>query len=202
MVLGPASWEVQGGCDRWFKGSQYDKKGKKTFVDVYPRYNVPMTMADQEVGTMVQHCRDVLSTVREGGFHASDAELVRYGRATSNPTKGRQSPDEPIEDREVLYILGGLPHPDLKARVRGYLTHHFQLPEHGTGLSTLYSALEYRLERGATVEHKSSAREAIALIRSLDKVACADWAEQPKAKVREWAWRVPDVELAPLLLPA
>ena len=51
----------------------------------------------------------------------------------------------------------------------------------------LYGALEYRIERRAVFEHKDAALNAVTLLRSLDKVACADWTEQNEDTVHKRA---------------
>ena len=81
-----------------------------------------------------------------------------------------------------------LTHATLKTTIRKFLgARGYNLPRDGTGLSTLYGALEYRIERRAVFEHKDDVLNAVALLRSLDKVACADWTEQNEDTVHKRA---------------
>ena len=77
----------------------------------------------------------------------------------------------------------------MTADIREFLSKRcgFVLPRDGNGLSVVYKDLQYRLWRGATFEHTAEARRSVALLRSLDKLACADWPEQRKVMVCEWA---------------
>ena len=52
------------------------------------------------------------------------------------------------------------------------------LPGEGTGLPKIYRNIEYRLMRLATFQHTDDAGKAAAKLRSLEKLACADWCEQ------------------------
>ena len=95
---------------------------------------------------------------------------------------------QPITDSATLSILGPLAHATLTTTIRDFLAGNgYNLPRYGTGLSMLYGALEYRIERRAVFEHKDAALNAVTLLRSLDKGACADWTEQKKVTVRKWA---------------
>ena len=51
----------------------------------------------------------------------------------------------------------------------------------------MYQDLEYRLTRRATFDRTDAARRSVALLRSLEKLACADYAAQRPHDVATWA---------------
>ena len=54
----------------------------------------------------------------------------------------------------------------------------------------LYNNIEYRVDRLATFEHEAEAKRAVELLRSLEKLACANWAEQDPGRAADMAHKV------------
>ena len=187
--LGPPAGDMRDGVDKWHLGATYNNTtGVLVGVDVYPRFNVSIAQLTQEANTLVWLSRDLLTLLRNLGFAATDGVLFDFGMSTHNPTIGRTSPEQPITDGATLSILGPLAHATLTTTIREFLVDNgYNLPKYGTGLSMLYGALEYRIERRAVFEHKDDVLNAVALLRSLDKVACADWTEQNEDTVHKRA---------------
>ena len=117
---------------------------------------------------------------------------------------------EAVTNLEVIDLLGGVTVTEFASNVRGYLkaalgnltedilpTFHTQslsktdVPSRfGTGLPKVYRNLEYRIERSATFELTDDACHAVAIMRSIEKLSCADWAEQGSRHARSMAMRV------------
>ena len=151
---------------------------------------MPRETAAAAVQTLVLTCTELLAHLQNlGCLRADDHELLEFGKSKANPTKGRRSIEAPITDDKVNSLLGtGTTPAGMAAKIREFLQKRaFVLPRDGNGLSVVYKDLQYRLWRGATFQHKTAVRRSVALLRSLDKLACADWPEQHKAWVRDWA---------------
>ena len=178
------------GHDRWYLHTERDKDGNVTHIDLYPEHRVPKARAEAEAQGLVHVCTNLIAHLKaEGSLLANDEAVIAFGKSKENPTKGRRSIEAPITDDLVKSLLGSRTTPaEMAAVIRAFLKRGgFVLPRDGNGLSVVYEDLQYRLWRGATFEHKKAARRSVALLRSLDKLACADWPEQRKVWVRAWA---------------
>ena len=141
MLLGPTAIEARG-FDKWCLGKKGDDK-----IDIYPRWDVPVDLARREVETMVEAGVQIMTTLRERGFAATDHVLVTYGMSTSNPTKGRTTLTAPVAV-EIKELIGTVEHANIVLIIRKELeplrTSGLILPRNGSGLAMLYGALEYR----------------------------------------------------------
>ena len=126
----------------------------------------------------------------------SSCESVCGARARS-PRTARKCAD--ITDSDVRNLLGDMTIPEFVKHVRTSILDALadldaevvivgagqwslqsaaDLPGEGTGLPKVYRNIEYRLMRLATFQHTDDAGKAAAMLRSLEKLACADWCEQ------------------------
>lgn len=194
--------------DRFFQGRKRDRDGNTVWVDVHPRHEVTKGDAAEAVWLLLTIFNGLLVRLRQPGVDgaalpATDTQLIEFGSSCKNATKGRKTRDQPIEDVTVRALLGDhLTIPTLVSRIREYLQTAIEglppghtlggggrasLPRYGTGLEPLYRDLEYRLQRQAAFQHTDAAKHCVAVLRSLEKLACADWCEQRQVDVTSWA---------------
>ena len=187
------------GYDKWFHGSNRDAQGKISELDLYPRHEVPKEELQAETKTLIDFAIDVKNrTMKYVAFKEED--LLKFGMNSNDHTSKRKRPHDDITDSDVRNLLGDMTIPEFVKHVRKSILDALadlraakvvikgagqwslqsaaDLPGEGTGLPQVYRNIEYRLMRLATFQHTNAAGKAAAMLRSLEKLACADWCEQ------------------------
>ena len=200
--------------DKYFQHTTRDANGNVTAVDVYPRHGEPRAKLVEMASKLIRLLNDVFNLLSEQDsdhfFSLDKGELVEFGKKTKDQTRGRKRSHDQITDEDVMRLLGGVTVPELVTKIRVCLKTSLEnidgcitptlgscgldastkLPKYGTGLPMVYRNLEYRLKRNAVFDFTDDARLAVAQARSLEKLACSDWAEQGNEHAHSMAARV------------
>ena len=200
--------------DNYFHGRKRDNKGNTINVDLYPRGRVARALLCKEMEMLLQIFSVTIDTFREltGGV-IDMATVCELGRSDEDVTRGRERLHDSVTNATVLHVLNGTSHEKFHADLRKSLfkgcdslgEEHVPAAGMGsrpidrklptadprfTGLPMLYNNIEYRVRRFATFEHEADAKQAVEVLRSLEKLACANWAEQDPGAAAEMAHKV------------
>ena len=200
--------------DKYFQNTTRDADWNVTAVDVYPRHGEPRAKLEDMASKLIKIVDNVFELLSKEGsdhfFNLDKDELVEFGKKAEDQTRGRKRKQDHVTDEDVVALLGGVTVPQLVTKIRfclkmalenieGEITpslhtsglkSNTELPKYGTGLPMVYRNLEYRLERDAAFDCTDDARLAVTQARSLEKLACSDWAEQGKEHAHSMAARV------------
>ena len=196
--------------DARYHHSYYNEHDFVTAADQYPKFGASREELVGHAKKLHGLTTEIIDNVQQDG-HVLDLEaLLEFGCSSKDNTAGRKRLHDDVTNEAVNELLHGATLVQLQHSIRSavkagmegledeiestinsqVITKKTNLPKYGTGLVPIYRNMEDRLARGTAFDLSAQVHKAVAILRSLEKLASSDWCEQGEWHAGDMAERV------------